>query len=101
MAELMSRMAYARHRGCVPSAVRYAIRRGWIVPAPDGRIDVQQADAAWPLERRHGPQAWVMGPAYAGPPSALSIALAAEIEAMEEIAPLSEEELRELLGEEP
>src|SRR5689334_6009 len=62
VAELMSRRAYARHRRCDPGAVRYAIRRGWIIPASDGRIDPKQADAGWPLERRHGPMAWIMGP---------------------------------------
>jgi hypothetical protein len=40
MAELMSRKAYARYRGCDPAAVRYAIRRGWVIPDPaTGMID--------------------------------------------------------------
>jgi hypothetical protein len=59
MAALMSRKAYARYRGCDPAAVRYAIRKGWIVPDPvSGDIDPAQADRGWPLERRHGP--WVL-----------------------------------------
>jgi hypothetical protein len=82
-----------------------------VIPAPDDRIDPEQADAGWPLERQHGPVAWVMGPEPAGPPSALMLAieaddqaaidaaLATEIAAIPEIEPLSEAELAELLRE--
>ena len=43
----ISRRAYARHRGCVESAVRKAIKAGRITLEPDGTIDPERADAEW------------------------------------------------------
>jgi hypothetical protein len=110
MAVLMSRRAYARHRGASPSSLRYAIRKGWVVPDPaTGMIDLAQADAGWPLERRHGPMAWIMGPEPPGPPTELDNALMAgdldkvltllEAEALPE--PFTAEELAASLAELP
>jgi hypothetical protein len=103
----MSTKAYARYRGCAPNAVRYQVRRGTIIPDPvTGLINVRDADSAWLLERRHGPQAWVMGPAQVRPDPAWEAALAsgdlarlAELVDVPEVEPLSAEELAALLGE--
>ncbi len=46
-ADTLSRRAYAKHRGCMESAVRKAIARGRITVAPDGRIDPETADREW------------------------------------------------------
>ena len=46
---MLSRRAYARHRGCAESAVRKALDRGQIQLEPDGGIDPEKADAAWPI----------------------------------------------------
>jgi hypothetical protein len=43
----MTRREYAQHRGCDPKAVDYAIARGRIQLAPDGRIESTQADRDW------------------------------------------------------
>ena len=76
MAELMSRMAYARRRGTDPASLRYAIRRDWVIPEV-------------------GPPAAPLTDAELG------AVLAAEIDAMPEVEPLSDAELKALLGEEP
>lgn len=44
---ILSQRAYARHRGVALSAVQKAIETGRISKLPDGRIDSEQADAAW------------------------------------------------------
>jgi hypothetical protein len=65
----MGKREYCRRRGAAPSSLRYQIRMGRVIPDRDtGLIDVRQADAAWPLDRRHGP-AWVLGPSPAVPPA--------------------------------
>jgi hypothetical protein len=44
---LMGVNEYARHRGCQPQAVEYAIIAGHILRNPDGTIDREAADLAW------------------------------------------------------
>ena len=52
---LVSLRAYARHRGVSLRAVQKAIGSGRIEKSPDGRIDVDAADATW--ESRTAPRA--------------------------------------------
>lgn len=47
MPGLVSKAAYARHRGVTRQAVDYALKVQRITAEPDGRIDVAKADAAW------------------------------------------------------
>jgi hypothetical protein len=44
---LLSIRRYAEHRNISHTAVQKAIKQGRIRPAPDGRIDVEQADRDW------------------------------------------------------
>ena len=44
----LSQRAYARQRGVSQEAVRKHVKRGRIPLLPDGTIDAEQADAAWP-----------------------------------------------------
>jgi hypothetical protein len=44
----LSQRAYARQRGVSQEAVRKQVKRGRIPLLPDGTIDAEQADAAWP-----------------------------------------------------
>ncbi len=44
---LVSVRKYAEHRGVSHTAVQKAIKQGRIHPAPDGKIDVDQADRDW------------------------------------------------------
>jgi len=50
----MSIGAYARHRGCDRTAVRYAIDTGRIEVGPAGLIDPVAADAAWEANTEPG-----------------------------------------------
>lgn len=45
---------YARHRGCVPSAVSKALATGRIKLEEDGKIDPVKADQAWLLNTNQG-----------------------------------------------
>lgn len=47
MPGLVTKAAYARHRGVTRQAVDYALKTQRITAEPDGRIDVAKADAAW------------------------------------------------------
>jgi hypothetical protein len=49
---VMSLRAYARHRGCVHSAVRKAIATGRITARPDGRLESDLADRQWAVNTR-------------------------------------------------
>ncbi len=44
---LLTARKYARHRGVSHTAVQKAIEQGRIKTAPDGKIDVEQADRDW------------------------------------------------------
>jgi len=48
----MSLREYARHRGCHPNAVSYAIQEGRIV-SKDGLIDSEAADVSWDIKTQH------------------------------------------------
>ena len=51
---LVSLRAYARHRGVSLRAVQKAIQAGRITTTPDGKINIERADAEW--ERNTSPQ---------------------------------------------
>ena len=44
---LMGVNEYAQHRGCAPSAIEYAISKGYVRRNEDGQIDAEKADAHW------------------------------------------------------
>ena len=51
---VVSLRAYARHRGVSLRAVQKAIQAGRITTTPDGKINIERADAEW--ERNTSPQ---------------------------------------------
>jgi hypothetical protein len=53
----LSQRAYARQRGVSQEAVRKQVKRGRIPLLPDGTIDAELADAAWPRRGEAAPPA--------------------------------------------
>lgn len=64
----VSKVDYARHRGCAPSAVTRAIKEGRISVMPDGSINPRIADVEWAENSR----ARADSQRHAPPPSAAS-----------------------------